>query len=157
MNPELDLSFTRTVDVAPELVWKAWTTPEYLKKWFTPAPWKTVHAEVELAPGGKFHTVMESPEGQQFPNTGCYLEVVPNRKLVWTGALLPGYRPANLGADVPFVFTAVIVLEPSGAGTRYTATVMHSTADGRQKHETMGFEPGWGKALDQLVALAKTM
>lgn len=157
MNPELDLSFTRTVDVSPELVWKAWTTPDHLTKWFTPAPWKTVHAEVDLKPGGKFHTVMESPEGQQFPNTGCYLEVVPNRKLVWTGALLPGYRPANLGADVPFVFTAIIVLEPSGAGTTYTATVMHSTADGRQKHEAMGFHTGWGKALDQLVALAKSM
>lgn len=157
MNPEFDLSFTRTVDVPPELVWKAWTTPDHLKKWFTPAPWKTVHAEVDLKPGGKFHTVMESPEGQQFPNTGCYLEVVPNRKLVWTGALLPGYRPANLGADVPFVFTAIIELEPSGTGTKYTATVMHSTADGKAKHAAMGFEQGWGKALDQLVALAKTM
>ena len=55
------------------------------------------------------------------PNTGCYLDVVPNRKLVWTGALLPGYRPANLSADVPFVFTAVIELEPHGTGTKYTA------------------------------------
>jgi uncharacterized protein YndB with AHSA1/START domain len=59
MNPELDLSLERVVDVPTELVWKAWTTPEYLKKWFTPAPWKTVHAEVDLKPGGKFHTLME--------------------------------------------------------------------------------------------------
>ena len=157
MNPELDLSITRTVDVPPELVWKAWTTPEYLKKWFTPAPWKTIHAEVDLKPGGKFHTLMESPEGQQFPNTGCYLEVVPNRKLVWTGALLPDYRPADLSAGVPFVFTAVVELEPHGTGTKYTATVMHSTAAGKATHEAMGFHAGWGKALDQLVALAKTM
>lgn len=157
MNPELDLSFARTVDVAPELVWKAWTTPEYLKKWFTPAPWKTIHAEVDLKPGGKFHTVMESPEGQQFPNTGCYLEVVPNRKLVWTGALQPGYRPTNVTPEMPFVFTAVIELEPSGSGTKYTATVMHCNADGKSKHEAMGFEHGWGKALDQLVALVKTV
>lgn len=157
MNPELDLSFERVVDVPPERVWQAWTTPDQLKKWFTPAPWKTVHAEVELRPGGKFHVVMESPEGERHSNTGCYLEVVPNRKLVWTGALLPGYRPADLPATVPFVFTAVIEMEPSGAGTKYTATVMHSNAAGKAKHEAMGFHQGWGKALDQLVALAKTL
>jgi uncharacterized protein YndB with AHSA1/START domain len=155
LDPKTDLVLERVVDVAPELVWKAWTTPEYLKQWFTPAPWKTVGCEIDLRPGGKFHTVMESPEGQQFPNTGCYLEVVPNRRLIWTGALLPGYRPANLSADVPFVFTAMIEMEPHGAGTKYTATVMHSNEDGRVKHEEMGFHHGWGAALDQLVSLAK--
>lgn len=157
MNPKTDLVLERVVDVTPELVWKAWTTPEHLKRWFTPTPWKTVHCEIDLRPGGKFHTVMESPEGQRVPNTGCYLEVVPNRKLVWTGALLPDYRPADLSADVPFVFTAVIALEPHGGGTRYTATVMHSNEGGRAKHEAMGFHGGWGAALDQLVAMAKTM
>ena len=157
MNPKTDLVLERVVDVKPELVWKAWTTPEYLKKWFTPAPWKTVHAEIDLRPGGKFHTVMESPEGRRMPNTGCLLEVVPNRKLVWTGALLPDYRPADLTADVPFVFTAVIAMEPHGGGTKYTATVMHSNEGGREKHEAMGFHHGWGAALDQLVAMAKAM
>ena len=156
LDPKTDLVLERFVDVAPELVWKAWTTPEYLKQWFTPAPWKTVGCEIDLRPGGKFHTVMESPEGQQFPNTGCYLEVVPNRRLIWTGALLHGYRPANLSADVPFVFTAIIEIEPHGSGTKYTATALHSPAEGRSKHEAMGFHHGWGAALDQLVALAKS-
>ncbi len=155
LDPKTDLVLERVVDVAPELVWKAWTMPEYLKQWFTPAPWKTVGCEIDLKPGGKFHTVMESPEGQQFPNTGCYLEVVPNRRLTWTGALLPGFRPANHGPDVPFVFTAIIEIEPHGAGTKYTATALHSTEEGRSKHEAMGFHHGWGAALDQLVALAK--
>ncbi len=91
------------------------------------------------------------------PNTGCLLEVVPNRKLVWTGALLPDYRPADLSADVPFVFTAVIEMEPHDSGTRYRATVMHSNEAGKSKHEAMGFYHGWGAALDQLVALARTM
>lgn len=158
MNPQTDLVLERVVEVTPELVWRAWTTPEYLKRWFTPAPWKTVHAEIDLRPGGKFHIVMESPEGQRMPpNTGCLLEVVPHRRLVWTGALLPDYRPADLGADVPFVFTAVIAMEPHGTGTKYTATVMHSNAAGKAKHEAMGFHHGWGLALDQLVAVAKGM
>ena len=100
---------------------------------------------------------MESPEGRRFPSTGCHLEVVPNRRLVWTGALLPDYRPADTAAAGPFVFTAVVTLEPHGAGTRDTALAMHGSEAGRGKHEAMGFRHGWGAALDQLVALAKTM
>ncbi len=92
------------------------------------------------------------------PKLDLVLERVVDVKpeLVWTGALLPGYRPADLPADVPFVFTAVIEMEPHGTGTKYTATVLHSNEAGRSKHEAMGFLHGWGAALDQLVALAKT-
>ncbi len=155
IDPKTDLAFERIVDVKPELVWQAWTTPEHLVKWFTPAPWKTVGCEIDLRPGGIFRTVMESPDGKQFPNTGCYLEVVPNAKLVWTGALQPGFRPTKLSPDVPFVFTAFIEMVGHGGGTKYTATVLHSTEEGRAKHEAMGFHHGWGLALDQLVALVK--
>src|SRR4249920_2795967 len=113
-DPKLDLSFERIVDVPRELVWKAWTTPAHIKKWFTPAPWQTVDCEIDLRPGGIFRTVMRSPEGEDFPNVGCYLEIVENVHLVWTTALAPGYRPAaasgiaaNCGVDF---FTAVISL-----------------------------------------------
>src|SRR5690606_3788808 len=80
INPELDLVLERVVDVPPELVWRAWTEPEHLKKWFTPAPWKTVDCEIDLRPGGIFRTVMEGPEGQRFSGSSCYLEVVENRR-----------------------------------------------------------------------------
>jgi uncharacterized protein YndB with AHSA1/START domain len=97
-----------------------------------------------------FRTVMRSPEGRDFPNVGCYLEVVPNRRLVWTDALEPGFRPTR-DTEAPFRFTATILLEPHGKGTKYTAIAMHSDEEGRRKHEAMGFHEGWGKALDQLV------
>jgi uncharacterized protein YndB with AHSA1/START domain len=69
-DPLLDLVLERVVDVPPELVWAAWTTPEHVTHWFTPAPWKTVTCEIDLRPGGMFRTVMRSPEGQDFPNVG---------------------------------------------------------------------------------------
>ena len=160
-DPRLDLVFERIVDIAPEQVWKAWTEEEHLKQWFTPEPWKTVDCEIELLPGGIFRTVMRSPEGQDFPNSGCYLEIIPNEKLVWTNALLPGYRPARqLSADHPcdtFFFTAVITLEAHEKGTKYTALVIHGDEEGCKKHEEMGFHEGWGKALDQLVAYMKNL
>jgi uncharacterized protein YndB with AHSA1/START domain len=89
-------------------------------------------------------------------NTGCILEVVPNERLVWTGALGEGFRPNVVPAD-GFVFTAVISLEKAGTGTKYTAHVMHADESGQQKHAAMGFEQGWGAALDQLVAIIKAM
>ena len=98
---------------------------------------------------------MRSPEGKEFQNAGCYLEVIENEKLVWTAALAPGYRPQNV-RGIP-VFTAVILLEPHGAGTKYTAIAIHGEEEAAKKHSDMGFHTGWGKALDQLVALAKTM
>ena len=151
-DSQLDLSFTRDVDVAPELVFAAWTQPEHLTKWFTPAPWVTTDAEVDLRPGGIFRTVMQSPDGDNVQdNSGCWLEVVENRRLVWTGALGPGFRPNDF-AGGGFPFTAILTFEPIAAGTRYTARVMHATAADHAVHEEMGFVDGWGAALDQLVA-----
>jgi len=159
-DPRLDLVLERIVDVSPDLVWAAWTTSEQIKKWFTPAPWATVDCEIDLRPGGIFRTVMRSPEGQEFPDVGCYLEIIPNERLVWTNALAPGFRPSGPSAEevkecAMIMFTAVISLEPHGKGTKYTALAMHREEEGRRKHEAMGFHDGWGKALDQLVAHMK--
>lgn len=156
----LDLIFDRVIDIKPELVWAAWTEPEHIKHWFTPAPWKTVDCEIDLRPGGIFRTIMQSPEGQAFPNVGCYLEVVENRRLVWTNVLGPGFRPLNLtgstvGEGDPFGFTAVVSLAPHAHGTHYTALVLHQDEAGRNQHEQMGFHQGWGTALEQLVAYMK--
>ncbi|MDX2197884.1 MAG: SRPBCC family protein [Phycisphaerae bacterium] len=148
-----DLVLERVVDVPPDLVWMAWTTPEHLVKWFTPKPWSTVECELDLRPGGIFRTIMRSPEGEIFPDSGgCVLEVVQGRKLVFTDALGPGYRPRGSG-----FMTATILIEAHGNGTKYTATVLHSSPEDRQKHVDMGFFDGWSKALDQLVELVKSI
>lgn len=161
LDPKLDLSFERIVDTPKELIWKAWTQPEHLKPWFCPLPWKTIECEIDLRPGGIFRTVMLSPEGKEFPGIGCYLEVIENERLVWTNALLPGFRPASLPPKAvetgTFFFTATIQLATHGTGTRYTATVRHGDEAARKKHADMGYEEGWGKALEQLVAYAKKM
>jgi uncharacterized protein YndB with AHSA1/START domain len=150
-DPKLDLVLDRVVDVPRELVWKAWTTPEHLRHWFVPKPWSITDCAVDLQRGGVFRFVMRSPEGQEFPNVGCFLDIVPNERLIWTDALLPGYRPS----EKPF-FTAILTLEPSGSGTRYIATALHRDEEGRKRHEDMGFEEGWGTVLNQLVEYIKT-
>jgi uncharacterized protein YndB with AHSA1/START domain len=161
LDPKLDLAFERIVDVPKALIWKAWTQPQHLMPWFCPLPWKTIACEIDLRPGGQFRTVMQSPEGLTFPGDGCYLEVIENKRLTWTNALLPGFRPAAVAAQpeatTDFKFTATIQLENHGSGTRYTATARHADEAGCKQHAAMGFEQGWGVALDQLVAYTKKM
>lgn len=156
VNHDLDLVLERVVDVPRELVFRAWTEPELMKPWFCPKPWRTTVAEVDLRPGGIFRIVMEGPNGEKSEDaSGCYLEVVPNERIVWTGVLGPGYRPNNVPRDVP-AFTCVLTLTPEGKGTRYRAHVMHREPSEKLAHEKMGFEGGWGTALDQLVEFIKS-
>lgn len=146
-----DLALTRIVDVPAALLWKAWTEPEHLKQWFCPKPWMTTDCRIDLRPGGEFYTLMRGPEGEEHGGSGCFLEVVPLERLVWTSALEPGYRPS---ADQFMPFTAIITFEEHGGKTRYTARALHATPDSRKRHEDMGFHHGWNAALDQLVELA---
>lgn len=155
-DPKLDLVLERVIDVPPGLVWELWTEPEHIKHWFTPRPWTISKCEVDLRPGGAFRFVMRSAEGEDFPHVGCYLEVVPGERLIWTIALLPEFRPSGATSEVP-TFTAIITIVPEGTGTRYIATVLHRDEEGRNRHEAMGFYEGWGAALDQLVEYAGTV
>ena len=154
---ESDLVLERVVDVSPELVFRAWTTPQHLMPWFCPKPYRTVECEIDLKPGGKFFAQMVDPSGNKLPaHPGCYLEIVPDRKLVWTSALGPGYRPLD-PALAPWFFTAVLTFEPHGnGGCKYTATAVHTTREHAEAHEKMGFSQGWGKVLEQLVEYVKT-
>ncbi|WP_342643856.1 SRPBCC family protein [Rhodoligotrophos ferricapiens] len=151
IDPKLDLVIEREIDVPVELVWKAWTTPEHLRQWFVPKPWTIASCELDLRPGGMFSTVMRSPDGQEYPNLGCYLEVTPNERLIFTDTLLPGYRPS----PKPF-FTAVLELARQGSGTKYTAIAIHGNDATRKSHEEMGFFDGWNTVVDQMVEYIKS-
>lgn len=149
-DPRLDLVLEREIDVPVEAVWTAWTTPSSLPEWFVPKPWTITACDMDVRPGGHFRTTMRSPEGEEFPNVGCYLEVTPNRRLIFTDTLLPGYRPS----PKPF-FTAVLELSPNGQGTHYRAVAIHGDEETRKSHEQMGFHEGWGIVVDQMVAHIK--
>lgn len=159
-DSRLDLVLERVVDVPPAKVWAAWTRPEHVVHWFTPKPWQTVECQIDLRPGGIFRTVMRSPEGEDYPNVGCWLEIVEHERLVWTDALEAGWRPiggAKCGGALDSPMTGIILLAPHGAGTKYTAIALHGDEASRKKHEEMGFHEGWGQALDQLVEHAKSI
>lgn len=145
-----ELVLTRVIDAPRETLYRAWTEPELLKQWFAPAPLTTPVAELDVRPGGANLVVMRLPDGQQMPNHGVYLEVVPNEKIVFTDAYVSAWEPA----EHPFM-TVILTFDDLGAGkTRYTARVRHWTVADRERHEQMGFHTGWGQCADQLAALA---
>ncbi len=153
IDPRLDLVLTREIDIPASAAWRAWTEPELIKQWFTPAPWKTVGCAIDLRPGGEFMTEFQSPDGERFPNRGCFLEVVQDQRLTWTSVLLPGFRPAAATQGSP-AFTATILFDSlPGDRCRYTAIAIHQDEEGAKAHADMGFHQGWGAALDQLVEL----
>lgn len=145
---ERELMLTRLIDAPRQKIFRAWTDPALLVQWFTPAPWTTSLAELDVRPGGTSLVVMRGPDGAEFANRGVYLEVVPNERLVFTDA----YTTAWESASKPFM-TVILTLEEEGGKTRYTARVRHWTVADREAHEQRGFHAGWGRATDQLAAL----
>src|ERR1700722_5576377 len=110
------LILTRIIDAPREKVFKAWTEPALLKKWFATAPWTTPVVETDIRPGGASLIVMRGPDGNEFPNAGVYLEVVENERLVFTNAYTKAWEPSKK----PFM-TVILTFEDNGGHTKYTA------------------------------------
>lgn len=146
-----ELVLDRLLDATRTAIWRCWTEPALLTRWFTPPPWTTEDVVVDLQPGGAFGMTMCGPDGERHPNAGVYLEVVPGERLVFTDAYLRAWEPA----EKPF-FTGIIELSDAPGGTRYLARARHWTAEDCARHAEMGFHEGWGKCADQLEALART-
>jgi uncharacterized protein YndB with AHSA1/START domain len=143
-----ELVLTRLIDAPRELVYRAWTDAELLKRWFAPQPYTTPKAVLDVRPGGSNLIVMKSPEGAEMPNRGVYLEVVPNERLVFTDAYTEAWQPSQK----PFM-TVILTFEDEDGKTRYTARVRHWTQEDCEAHEKMGFRQGWGICADQMTQL----
>ena len=161
MDSETDLVLERTLDAPIDLVWRAYTTPAHLKRWFAPRPYAITELELDLRPGGIFRIRMVGPDGFDTGHgtPGCVLEVIEGRKLAWTSALGPDYRPSEAGEGCEsFPMTAVITFEDAGDGkTRYKAVALHKDMADKDAHEKMGFHEGWGTTAAQLEELAKEL
>ena len=109
------LSIQRHFPVAPEKVWRAWTDPKALSRWFGPGgpgdPQTVSLAELDVRVGGPFRIVFGGPEGNDHEAAGVYKEVAPNRKLVFTWCW-PRTTPDR-------VSQITILFKPAGGGTDF--------------------------------------
>lgn len=143
-----ELTISRLIAAPPAKVWRAWSRPEHLARWWLPAPTECRVMKLDLRPGGGFETRMREDGGDFQPHVeGCFLDVVPERRLVWTTALVEGWRPV----EPSLALTAIITFEAAGDGTRYAARVLHRSAADARRHEALGFQEGWGTVIGQLA------
>jgi len=133
------LTLTRRLKAPPARVFRAWTDPEQLGRWWGPPGATTVLAEIDLRVGGRFRKVMRSQDGEEHDVRGVYREVVPDRKLVFTWAWRSTPERESL---------VTLELAPDADGT--LLTLRHEQffdEAARDNHRR-----GWTAALDKLEA-----
>ena len=150
-----DLAISRLIKAPPAAVWRAWAEAEHFDKWWIPHPMECRSIKHDLRPGGGFETLMREARASEWqPHLeGCFLEIVPEQRLVFTTQLAEGWRPIE-----PWLaLTAVMSFTPEDGCTRYSARVMHKSPEDAAKHAEMGFEEGWGTVIEQLGSLAPSL
>ena len=153
MNPDLDLALRRVIRAPRASVWKAWTDPSRLEKWWVPAPAVSRVDRLDVRPGGAFVTRL-SDNGIDFvPHIdACFLAVDELERIVFTNAIDSQWRPTN---PTPVAMTAEITFHEHPDGTEYRIVVRHGDPAARERHEKLGFDDGWGSVTEQLTVIAE--
>jgi uncharacterized protein YndB with AHSA1/START domain len=141
MKPAWELTLTRVIDAPCERVFKAWSEPKQLARWFAPLPYTLPKCEIDFRSGGRFAMAMRSPEGVEHPFTGVYREIVPCSRIVWTGEF--PYGPAEQ-------IRTTITFEAQGQKTKLTVHQSFSVLTPETEPHTKGAKQGWTATLDQL-------
>ena len=145
---DTQILITREFDAPKHLVYKAWTTPELIKRWWTGDRGEATVVEVDLRVGGTWRYVMVANEGFEVAFHGEYREIVPNERLVTT----------EVYEAVPddFAVNTLTFAEEDGR-TTITLLVEHSSKQARDMHVDSGMEGGLQEALDKLEQLAVSL
>jgi uncharacterized protein YndB with AHSA1/START domain len=149
-----DLELTRLFRASAQALWRCWSEPLLLAKWWAPSPVLTRDVTLDLRAGGRFSATSQTPDGAQDRTEYCILAVTPGVEIVLTDMLSHGFRPVRQ-PDIGFTATVGIAAESGGA--RYTLRLSHADAAACTRHERMGFHESWGIAASQLGALAESL
>ena len=149
---ERTLVTTRVFDAPRESVYKAWTDPKQLAKWFPPEGFTSPRCEIDARPGGVFRVDMQGPkippfDGKIFPGPGTFVEVVPNERLVFR------MTPEFDGQSLPTVTTTVTFEDVAGKRTRCTVAQSLETVDAFQRMAKQGMAEGIAQSLGKLAGV----
>ena len=140
---------TRAFDAPARLLFLAYSTPGHIMKWFGPKGWPVTMCEMDFRKGGRFRMAMTGPSGKQnTPFGGEYLEIVPNRKIVYDN----GFE--NSGAERMVV---TVTFDEKGGKTTLTISTLFGSVAMKNEHMGMGFERGTNSGLDQLAGVVAAM
>jgi uncharacterized protein YndB with AHSA1/START domain len=142
-SDERELLIVRTFDAPRALVWRAWTEPERMARWMSPAGFTIPFNEGELRPGGAWRAQMRSPEGEILHLAGVYREIVPPERLVFTHAWTD-----EDGTPGPETLVTVTLAEQGGKTVMTFRQTGFSSAASRDGHGG-----GWTECFDKLGEL----
>ncbi len=145
-----EITIVREFAAPRELLWKVWTEPHHIEKWWGPKGFDTRVKKVELSFGGRFVYVMTGPDGTEYPVSGKVIEIIPFEKIVSTDEFGDGEGNEHPGIDLPQGLIVTVVFEDLGGSTRMTLTISHPTAGDRKKHGAMGVVAGWNSSFDKM-------
>lgn len=147
-------TITRTFDAPRSLVFRAWTDPDRLARWFAPTGCTIAFRALDPRPGGRFHSCIRTPDGHECWCVGEYREVAPPDRLVFTMAVADaaGDRadPAAVGMDPDWPAETVVTVTFVEAGGQ-TKLTLHQTVSEALAKRT-GAHPSWLQMLDRLAA-----
>jgi uncharacterized protein YndB with AHSA1/START domain len=148
---DTQILITREFAAPRQLVWKAWTTPELVRRWFHANRGEMTVCEIDLRVGGTWRYVMIAEGGFEVGFHGEYREIVPNERLVSTEAY-EGIPDADEHAALD-----ILTLEEREGRTLLTVLVEHPTKEGRDAHIESGMEDGMQDAMDLLEQVAVSL
>ncbi|HVY32790.1 MAG TPA: SRPBCC domain-containing protein [Caulobacteraceae bacterium] len=144
---ERELVLTRRIAAPRALVFRAWTDPEHLMRWWGPKMFTTPECQIDLRPGGALLIVMQDPAGQRYPMTGQVLSLDPPRAFSFSfTASHPATGPALEGV------TAIVLTEQDGQ-TELTVTARARGLIPEAAMMLSGMQAGWSQSLDRLADL----
>jgi len=145
---DTQILITRDFDAPRHLVYKAWTTPELIKRWWSGDRGQVTSVEVDLRVGGGWRYVMTANGGFEVAFHGEYREIVPDELIVST-EVFEGMPDAA-------ALTTNTFIDVNGR-TRLTMLVEHSTQAHRDAHINSGMEGGMQEAMDHLEEVATSL
>jgi uncharacterized protein YndB with AHSA1/START domain len=158
-SPQLGhkLTIIRDFEAPREQVWKAWTEPNQIKKWWGPKYFRTPVSEMDLRTGGRYFNCMRSPEGRDYCSTGVYREIIPPKRLVMSDSFadeqgrVVSATHYGMSEDFPLELTIRLTLEERDGGTRLTLEHLGFPHD----EDCEGARAGWNESFDKLENLLR--
>jgi len=149
---ETELVITRIFDAPRELVWKVWTEPERVKRWWGPQGFTAPFCRIDLRVGGTYLYCMQSPEGRDYWSTGVFREIVPPEQIVCTdsfadekGNVVPASH-YGMSGDMPLEMVVTVTFEEQGGRTKLT--LRHAGFPSGEMRDLA--KAGWDTSFDKL-------
>ena len=143
-----EIRMERIFDAPRELVWKVWTNPDLIPKWWGPKTLVTTVDEMDLRPGGRWRFLQRDPNGMEYAFNGVYREIVPPERIVATF----NFEPIGPGHEL----VEVVTFEEQDGKTKMTSKALYNTIEDLEGMLKSGMEEGANETMDRFAELLIT-